>query len=48
MALVCQSEELGHRVGVRKETLVMEEDTSDKENTELVFFLQWWLDLGNI
>ena len=38
MALVCQSEELGHRVGVRKETLVMEEDTSDKENTELVFF----------
>lgn len=46
MALVCQSEELGHRVGLRKETLEMEEDTSDKENTELVF-LQWWVDLGN-
>lgn len=37
MALVCQSEELGHRVGLRKETLEMEEDTSDRENTELVF-----------
>ena len=37
MALVCQSEGLGPRVGLRKETLEVEEDTGDKENPELVF-----------
>lgn len=37
MALVCQSEELGRREGLKKETLEGEEDTGDKESTELVF-----------
>lgn len=37
MALVCRSEELGRRGGLRKETLEGEEDTGDKESTELVF-----------
>lgn len=33
----CHSEQLRHRVGLRKETLEVEENTGGKENTKLVF-----------